>query len=84
MTRTIPELAPPSKFRTTPKGGRLATTYDLTCPHTRRISGGIGVSYLEPSGPEAETLPPGHRGLSITGREEFQIHNQFSSLHLEA
>ncbi|GBN57661.1 hypothetical protein AVEN_23965-1 [Araneus ventricosus] len=32
MTRTTPELAPPSpNFRATPTGGRLATTYDLVC-----------------------------------------------------
>ncbi|GBN65482.1 hypothetical protein AVEN_58697-1, partial [Araneus ventricosus] len=40
MTRTTPELAPPSpSFRPTPAGRRLATTYDLACnrPHTRRI-----------------------------------------------
>ncbi|GBM28798.1 hypothetical protein AVEN_130506-1 [Araneus ventricosus] len=45
MTRTTPELAPPSpNFRATPTGGRLATTYDLACnrPHTRRIFSGIG------------------------------------------
>ncbi|GBO37707.1 hypothetical protein AVEN_146541-1 [Araneus ventricosus] len=45
MTRTTPELAPPSpNFHATPTGGRLTTTYDLTCnrPHTRRIFSGIG------------------------------------------
>ncbi|GBM09915.1 hypothetical protein AVEN_86803-1 [Araneus ventricosus] len=46
MTRTTPELAPPlsPNFHATPTGGRLATTYDLTCnrPHTRRNFGGIG------------------------------------------
>ncbi|GBM06485.1 hypothetical protein AVEN_58326-1 [Araneus ventricosus] len=55
------ELAPsfPS-FRATPVGGRLATTYDLSCsrPHTRRIFGGIGFRL---SGPGVETLPLGHR-----------------------
>ncbi|GBO16696.1 hypothetical protein AVEN_210478-1 [Araneus ventricosus] len=58
MTRTTPELAPPSpNFHATPTGGRLTTTYDLACnrPHTRRIFSG-------PSGPKAETLPLGHRG----------------------
>ncbi|GBM43040.1 hypothetical protein AVEN_234095-1, partial [Araneus ventricosus] len=31
MTRTTPELAPPSRnFHATPTGGRLATMYDLT------------------------------------------------------
>ncbi|GBO12544.1 hypothetical protein AVEN_131854-1 [Araneus ventricosus] len=62
MTRTTPELAPPSpNFRATPVGGRLATTYDLACnrPHTRRIFSGIG---FRPCGPEVETLPLGHRG----------------------
>ncbi|GBN59348.1 hypothetical protein AVEN_101239-1 [Araneus ventricosus] len=63
MTRTTPELAPPSpNFRATPTGGHLATKYDLACnrPHTRRIFSGIG---FRPSGPEVETLPLGHRGL---------------------
>ncbi|GBN06909.1 hypothetical protein AVEN_201378-1 [Araneus ventricosus] len=45
MTRTTPELAPPSpNFHATPTGGRLTTTHDLACnrPHTRRIFSGIG------------------------------------------
>ncbi|GBM80440.1 hypothetical protein AVEN_83027-1 [Araneus ventricosus] len=44
MTRTTPELTPPSpNIGTTPTGGRSATTYDLTCnrPHKRRIFSGI-------------------------------------------
>ncbi|CAL1262581.1 unnamed protein product, partial [Larinioides sclopetarius] len=44
MMRMTPEPAPSSpNFRTTPTGGHLATTYDLTCkrPHTRRIFSGI-------------------------------------------
>ncbi|GBN61473.1 hypothetical protein AVEN_170406-1 [Araneus ventricosus] len=52
MTRTTPELAPPSpNFRATPTGGRLATTYDLACnrPHTRRIFSGIGFRTCDPS-----------------------------------
>ncbi|GBN59286.1 hypothetical protein AVEN_201964-1 [Araneus ventricosus] len=68
MTRTTPELAPPSpNFHATPTGGRLTTTYDLTCnrPHTRRIFQWNRVSNLEPSGPKAETLPLGHRGLNL-------------------
>ncbi|GBM36189.1 hypothetical protein AVEN_97560-1 [Araneus ventricosus] len=43
--RTTPELATPSpNFHATPTGGRLATTYVLTCNwlHTRRIFSGIG------------------------------------------
>ncbi|GBM76900.1 hypothetical protein AVEN_153129-1 [Araneus ventricosus] len=51
MTRTTPELAPPSpNFRATPAGGRLATTYDLACnrPHTRRIFSGIGFRTCDP------------------------------------
>ncbi|GBN21612.1 hypothetical protein AVEN_254283-1 [Araneus ventricosus] len=54
MTRTTPELAPPSpNFRTTPTGGRLATTYDLACnrPHTRRIFSGIGFRTCDPPVP---------------------------------
>ncbi|GBM43384.1 hypothetical protein AVEN_264604-1 [Araneus ventricosus] len=41
MTRTTPELAPPSpNFHATPTGGRLTTTYDLTCnrPHTVTVT----------------------------------------------
>ncbi|GBN68712.1 hypothetical protein AVEN_170980-1 [Araneus ventricosus] len=54
MTRTTPELAPPSpNFRATPAGGRLATTYDLACnrPHTRRIFSGIGFRACGPPAP---------------------------------
>ncbi|GBN80921.1 hypothetical protein AVEN_213904-1, partial [Araneus ventricosus] len=46
MTRTTPELVPPSSsFHATPTGGRLATTHDLmrNRPHTRRIFSGIGL-----------------------------------------
>ncbi|GBN20464.1 hypothetical protein AVEN_172086-1 [Araneus ventricosus] len=67
MTRTIPGLAPPSpNFHATPAGGRLTTTYDLTCngPHTRRIFGGIGSRTWSPPAPKAETLPLGHHGPS--------------------
>ncbi|GBM68952.1 hypothetical protein AVEN_24358-1 [Araneus ventricosus] len=63
MTRTTPEMAPPSpNFRSTPTGGRLATTYDLACnrPDTRRIFSGIGFQTCDPP---VETLPLGHRGL---------------------
>ncbi|GBN25609.1 hypothetical protein AVEN_143805-1 [Araneus ventricosus] len=39
MTRTTPELAPPSpNFHATPTGGRLTTTYDLTCNRPLRRS----------------------------------------------
>ncbi|GBN27063.1 hypothetical protein AVEN_253971-1 [Araneus ventricosus] len=61
MTRTTPELAPPSpNFHATPTGGRLTTTYDLTCnrPHTRRIFSGIGFRAWNPPAPK----PLGHRG----------------------
>ncbi|GBN85282.1 hypothetical protein AVEN_211006-1 [Araneus ventricosus] len=52
MTRTTPELAPPSpNFHATPAGGRLTTTYDLACnrPHTRRIFSGIGMAVRTPA-----------------------------------
>ncbi|GBO02126.1 hypothetical protein AVEN_154094-1 [Araneus ventricosus] len=55
MTRTTPELAPPSpNFHATPTGGRLTTTYDLTCnrPHTRRIFSGIGFRTWNPPPPK--------------------------------
>ncbi|GBN68776.1 hypothetical protein AVEN_172590-1 [Araneus ventricosus] len=54
MTRTTPELAPPSpNFHATPTGGRLATTFDLACnrPHTRRIFSGIGFRAFDPPVP---------------------------------
>ncbi|GBO30006.1 hypothetical protein AVEN_161647-1 [Araneus ventricosus] len=63
MTRTTPELAPPlSKLRTTPTGGRLATTYDLTA----RIHGGSSVESgfepgtLRPLSRDFTTRPPRH------------------------
>ncbi|GBN37912.1 hypothetical protein AVEN_91465-1 [Araneus ventricosus] len=66
MTRTTPELAPPSpNFCSSPTGGRLATTYDLAYkrpPYTADLQWNR-VSNLRPSGPEVETLPLGHRGL---------------------
>ncbi|GBM00179.1 hypothetical protein AVEN_58992-1, partial [Araneus ventricosus] len=55
MTRTTPELAPPSpSFHATPTGGRLTTTYDLTCnrPHTRRFFSGIGSRTWNPPAPK--------------------------------
>ncbi|GBO11393.1 hypothetical protein AVEN_26422-1 [Araneus ventricosus] len=69
MTRTTLNCHTSPNFRTTPEGGLLATAYDLTCynpiytadPHTSRSP----VSYPEPSGPEAETLPIGHISIVI-------------------
>ncbi|GBM19737.1 hypothetical protein AVEN_888-1 [Araneus ventricosus] len=54
MTRATPELEPPSpNFHTTPTGGHLATTYDLTCrAHTRRIFSGIGFRTRSPPAPQ--------------------------------
>ncbi|GBO01060.1 hypothetical protein AVEN_98152-1, partial [Araneus ventricosus] len=52
MTRTTPELAPPLQ---TPNVQQAPYTADLQWNR---------VSDLEPSGPKAETLPLGHRGLS--------------------
>ncbi|GBM19938.1 hypothetical protein AVEN_164886-1 [Araneus ventricosus] len=41
-------------FYATPTGGRLATTYDLTChrPNTRRIFSGIGFRAWNPPAPK--------------------------------
>ncbi|GBM17210.1 hypothetical protein AVEN_6702-1 [Araneus ventricosus] len=82
MTRTTPELAPPSpNFRATPTGGRLATTYDLACnrPHTRRIFSGIGFRTCDPPAHEVETLPLGHRGLFVFGNHA-EVLPEYSSL----
>ncbi|GBN45271.1 hypothetical protein AVEN_149341-1 [Araneus ventricosus] len=59
MTRTTP---PSPNIHATSTGGRLATTYDLSCdrPHTRRIFGGIGFRTWNPPAPK---LRLGHRGL---------------------
>ncbi|GBO13804.1 hypothetical protein AVEN_189792-1 [Araneus ventricosus] len=87
MTRTTPELAPPSpNFRATPAGGRLATTYDLACnrPHTRRIFSGIGFRTCDPPVPrkykDVCTKRTGERtGLRHTaGRSprQAEVHNR--------
>ncbi|GBO23526.1 hypothetical protein AVEN_110267-1 [Araneus ventricosus] len=50
---------------TTLEGGRLATTYDLSCPIYAPYIGHLQwnrISKLKPSVPETETLPLGHRG----------------------
>ncbi|GBM30211.1 hypothetical protein AVEN_165812-1 [Araneus ventricosus] len=65
LTRTTPELANTSpNFRTTLLGGRSPSMYDLTCIEATCTVDlqWNWVSSLEPSGPEAETLPRGHRG----------------------
>ncbi|GBM91233.1 hypothetical protein AVEN_258594-1 [Araneus ventricosus] len=71
MTRTTLELALPLQ---TPKGERLATTYDLTCsrPHPRGIFSGSG---LEPG-----TLRPQSRDLATRPLQPFAgrgHHNTF-------
>ncbi|GBN66931.1 hypothetical protein AVEN_61944-1 [Araneus ventricosus] len=60
MTRTTPELAPPSpNFRALPTGGCFVTTYDLACnrPHTRRIFSGIGFRTCYPPVPRSGKIP---------------------------
>ncbi|GBM58243.1 hypothetical protein AVEN_85842-1 [Araneus ventricosus] len=73
MTRTTTELAPPSpNFHATPTGGRLTTTYDLTCnrPHTRRIfSGGFEPGALRPQSRDLTTRPP-RPGMNAEEYEE--------------
>ncbi|GBM84549.1 hypothetical protein AVEN_125665-1 [Araneus ventricosus] len=66
MTRTTPELAPPSQnFHATPTGGRLTTTYDLTCnrPHTQRIFSGIGFRAWNHPAPKSR---PYHEATAAT------------------
>ncbi|GBO30935.1 hypothetical protein AVEN_62394-1 [Araneus ventricosus] len=66
MTRTTPNLAPPSpNFHATPTGGRLTTTCDLTCNRPADLQWNR-VSNMEPSGPTAETLPLGHHVLKTS------------------
>ncbi|GBL76517.1 hypothetical protein AVEN_48812-1 [Araneus ventricosus] len=55
---------PSPNFHATPTGGRLATTRDLACPYSADLQW-KRVSNLELSGPKAETLPLGHRGLNM-------------------
>ncbi|GBM99993.1 hypothetical protein AVEN_77591-1 [Araneus ventricosus] len=52
---------PSPSFRIKPAGGRLAATYHTTGSRHGGSSGNW-VLNLEPSGPEAETLPLGHCG----------------------
>ncbi|GBM89508.1 hypothetical protein AVEN_43035-1 [Araneus ventricosus] len=76
MTRTTPELAPPSpNFRAKPTGGRLATTYDLACnrPHTRRIFSGIGFRTCDPPNGSSEKLNS-HKHL-LEGKS-FSLYNE--------
>ncbi|GBO19229.1 hypothetical protein AVEN_169189-1 [Araneus ventricosus] len=55
MTRTTPELAPPPNFRTTPTGGRLELSHDLTC-NRHHIQGGSSVkSGCEPGAPRPQS-----------------------------
>ncbi|GBN77542.1 hypothetical protein AVEN_247067-1 [Araneus ventricosus] len=67
ITRTTPELSNPlSKLshRTSWRG--LGTTYDLTCNSQRTADLQWNrASSLGPSGPDAETLPLGHRGRNL-------------------
>ncbi|GBO03009.1 hypothetical protein AVEN_212525-1 [Araneus ventricosus] len=86
MTRTTPELAPPSpNFRATPTGGRLATTYDLACnrPHTRRICSGIGFRTCDPPVPRSRPYhkaTAASRQLCTRGHCALNMHNKFSFL----
>ncbi|GBM15889.1 hypothetical protein AVEN_258433-1 [Araneus ventricosus] len=70
-------VTPSPNFHATPTGGRLATTYELTCkrPHTRRIFSGIGF--------EAETLPLGHRGLYGYWNRLIKSKQNFSSRYFD-
>ncbi|GBN00670.1 hypothetical protein AVEN_201171-1 [Araneus ventricosus] len=62
MTRTTPKLVSPSpSFHVTLAGGRFATNV-LQAPYTADRQWNW-VSILEPSGPKAEILQLGHRGL---------------------
>ncbi|GBN16483.1 hypothetical protein AVEN_12156-1 [Araneus ventricosus] len=87
MTRTTPELAPPSpNFRATPTGGRVATTYDLACnrPHTRRIFSGIG---FRTRSRDLTTRPPrtlGAGGFQIGNRIPLKICRVWGLLHFKS
>ncbi|GBL77974.1 hypothetical protein AVEN_143298-1 [Araneus ventricosus] len=80
MTRTTPELAPPSpNLYVTPTGGRLATMYDLACnrPHTRRIFRGIGFRTWNLPTPKSRPYPLGHRGFrKVGGKKNFHKYIQ--------
>ncbi|GBO43580.1 hypothetical protein AVEN_253457-1 [Araneus ventricosus] len=61
MTRTTPELAP-SLQNSTPHQREDVWALRMIQRATGPIHGG---SSVEPSGPKAETLPLGHRGLPL-------------------
>ncbi|GBN36091.1 hypothetical protein AVEN_178781-1 [Araneus ventricosus] len=70
MTRTTPELTPPSpNSHANQTGGRLATTYDLTCnrPHTRRIFSGIEFRSWNPPAPKTR---PYHYATTVISEME--------------
>ncbi|GBL89168.1 hypothetical protein AVEN_158434-1, partial [Araneus ventricosus] len=60
MTRTAPELAPPSPlFHATPTGGRLATAYDLACNNGgSSVKLGLESVTLRPQSRYPTTRPP--------------------------
>ncbi|GBN39986.1 hypothetical protein AVEN_73269-1, partial [Araneus ventricosus] len=70
MTRTTPEMLPPSpNFHATPAGGRLTTTYDLTCNRPTHggssVESGFEPGTLRPQSWDLTTRPPRPRQLRV-------------------
>ncbi|GBO02250.1 hypothetical protein AVEN_89404-1 [Araneus ventricosus] len=69
MTTATFELAPPLQTSAPHQREDVwSPTYDLTCNKPKHMADlqWNRVSNMEPSGPEAETLPLGHRGPNVT------------------
>ncbi|GBM46416.1 hypothetical protein AVEN_161004-1 [Araneus ventricosus] len=68
MTRTTPELSPPSRsFRTTPTGGRLTHYVKFNEQQANKHGGSSVESGFKPGTLRRDLLPRGH-----SGRHKFQ------------
>ncbi|GBN45245.1 hypothetical protein AVEN_250997-1 [Araneus ventricosus] len=82
MTRTTPVPASPfPNFRAPSSYGHLTRT-DIMCtrPANTAVLQANRVSNLQPSGPDAETSPPGHRGpnrWTFAMEEKQRVMNNF-------